>query len=225
MIKSSLSFGKLLVQVGVNTRQLMHPIRSHPRAILVTLGLLSVLVSYTAGGELFHGYGKSGGAYLLHVGVFALLLAGTMALDQRWKVDAGWRGLVVTIFALAALYPLAVAFIWYDLVVTPPPYYGANPSLIALAVDRLGFILALTPLSMGYVLGAYRSTSADTRSPVILILMVLLVVSGPALAYVIAVMNGSHPGFALLFYILLGFAGVIGSFPLYIIAQGRYDDR
>lgn len=75
--------------------------------------------------------------------------------------------MAIPVLALGALYPLAISFIWYDLV----------------------------PVG-----------------------------NGPALAYVIAVSGGVHPGFASLFYGLLGIAGLVGSLPFYVIARWEYGD-
>lgn len=202
----------------------MSPVRRHPRLALVALGLGSVLLGTTAGGELFHGYGKSGGAYLLHAGVFALLLAGTTVAARRVGVGAGRRGVVTVALALVLLYPLSVLFIWYDLVVTPPPYYGADPTLAGLAADRLGFVLALAPLGSGYVLGADRGSSEASTPTAVPATVVLLVLGGPTLAFGVAVANGAH-GLVLFVYVLLGVAGVVGSIPLYVVARSEARGR
>lgn len=203
----------------------MWPIDRHPRIAIAALGVLSVLIGYTAGGELFHGYAKSGGAYFLHGGVVALLLAGTMTALDRTSLRADLRGAGAAILALVTLYPLAVGFIWYDLVVTPPPFYGADPSMFGLAFDRLGFVLALAPLPAGYMLGAYASAPSDESSPAVPVLAATLVVGGPTAAYVVAVDGGAHPGFSSLFYGLLAFAGIVGSLPFYLVSRWKYADR
>lgn len=204
----------------------MPPLRRHPRLALVALGLGSVLLGTTAGGELFHGYGKSGGAYLLHAGVFVLLLAGSTTVGSRHvSVGPGRRGVAAVALALVLLYPLSVLFIWYDLVVTPPPYYGADPTLAGLAADRLGFVLALAPLGAGYVLGADRGSAVASTATAVPATVFLLVLGGPTLAYGVAVANGAHQGFSLLVYLLLGVAGVVGSVPLYVVARSDARSR
>lgn len=198
--------------------------RRHPRAAVAALGVLAVLAGATAGGELFHGYAKSGGAYLLHAGVFALLLAGAATALDVTSLPTDRRGAGAALLALLALYPLAVGFIWYDLVVTPPPYYGADPSLAGLALDRLGFVLALAPLPAGYALGAYASAPPDDRSAAVPLLAAALGAGGPAAAYAVAVRGGAHPGFSALFYGLLAVAGVVAALPVALLARWEYAD-
>jgi len=202
----------------------MRQYRRHPRLVLVVLGVLSILTGYVVSGELFQGYSQSGGAVLVHAGVFALLLAGTMSVCAKVPLRADQNGIVAAVGALIALYPLAVGFIWYDLVVTPPPYYGGEPTLVDMARNRLGFVLALAPLTAGLIAGAFVSTPPEKRSVVVPVLASAFAVGGPALGYQLAVIGGAHPGFAKLLYVLLAFSVGVGSLPLYVIARWEYDD-
>lgn len=200
----------------------MRSVRERPHLTLVGLGGLAILLSYTAGNELFHGYAKSGGGYLLHAGMFAVI-SGVSAtvfsnIDEMNTTSKAFASMTV---AFILLYPIALGFIWYDIIITPPPNYGANPSLFDLAIDRLGFVLSLSPLGAGYVLGAYKARPSATQRK-IPVLTLFLVLCASVLAYGIALLNGGHPGFTLLFYAMLTGVGILGSIPFYVVAKARF---
>ncbi|MFD1589303.1 hypothetical protein ACFR9U_20185 [Halorientalis brevis] len=201
----------------------MHYFDRHPRRALCVLGAISILTGYLLGGELFHGYSQSVNAVLVHAGVYALLLAGTMSLCAQTSMRGDRCGLVAAFLALVVLYPLAVGFIWYDLVVTPPPYYSGNPTLVNMARNRLAFVLGLAPITAGFIAGASLATPREERSLVVPILAIALVIGGPIMGYSLAVQGGAHGGFAMLFYLLLALGAGIGSLPLALFAKLEYD--
>lgn len=142
----------------------MDPRRRWPRLALALLGGLELLMGYAIVRDLIEGYWP--GTYLFHVGLLALLLAGlpTVLAQTEWYPDR--RGVITVGLALGGLYLLAVGLLWAGLV--PPPYFPADPSVLGLAVDRLGVLLLLTPIAVGYVLGATANEPAPasrTHSP------------------------------------------------------------
>lgn len=194
-----------------------------PRLSLSVLGTISILTEYLLSGEFFHGYSLSVNAVLLHAGVFLLLLAGTMTLCAQTSLRPHLCGVVSALLALAALYPLAVGFIWYDLVVTPPPYNAGNPTLVGMARNQLTFVLGLAPITAGVISGAYVATPREERSLVVPILAGALVIVGPAMGYWLAVQNGAHGGFAMLLFVLLALGAGLGSLPLAVFTKLEYD--
>ncbi|AQL42284.1 hypothetical protein BV210_05955 [Halorientalis sp. IM1011] len=203
--------------------QHVHYFDQHPRLSLVVLGASTILIGYLLDGELFHGYSLSITAVLLHGGVFALLLAGTMTLCGRTALPPDLCGVVSALLAFAVLYPLAVGFIWYNLVVMPPPSYGGDPTLVSMACNRLAFLLGLAPITAGVVAGAYLATPRDKRLLRVPLLAVLLVIGGPTMGYWVAVQDGAHSGFAILVYLLLAVGAGLGTLPLALFAKLEYD--
>ncbi|RXK51993.1 hypothetical protein [Halorientalis pallida] len=194
-----------------------------PRLSLSVLGTTSILTEYLLSGELFHGYSLSVNAVLLHAGVFSLLLPGTMTLCVKTSLRSDLCGVVSALLTLAVLYPLAVGFIWYDLVVTLPPYNAGNPTLVGMARNRLTFVLGLAPITAGVISGAYVATPREKRSLAVPILACALVIGGPALGYWLAVQSGAHGGFAMLLFVLLALGAGLGSLPLAVFTKLEYD--
>lgn len=197
----------------------MKAVRHHPRLALAGLGVLAVLAGYTDGWRLLHGYEKRGGAFLLHAGVYALLLAGVAALlDHVAGTGTARRALGEAALAMAVLFPLAVGFTWYDVVIDPPPMWELPPSITYMAIDRLELVLALSPLGAGHVLGGTARPAAGrpTRGAVV---AGLFAVSGPVLAAALAVMSGAYPGRVIPLHLTVGFASLAGALPVSLLAR------
>jgi hypothetical protein len=189
---------------------------------MAALGLVAAAVAVLLhpDGASF-GYGKGAGAYLFHAGVFAVLLAGADTLLVRLVPDASpdRRALVAGALALPALGAVATGLIWYDLVLTPPPNYGADPTLAGFVRDRFGFALAFAPLAAGHAVGLWWGRPADERwrpTPGVAPLTALVALMG---SYAASLGSGTHPGFAFLFYLLLGVAGVVAAVPLALLGR------
>jgi len=225
----------------------MHPSRRWPRIALVLLGGLEVVAGSTVVGDLFEGYGP--GTYLIHVGAFALLLAGLPTVLARLRPCPEPRGAVTAGLAFGGLYPLAIGLLWGGLV--PSPYFPTPPSVLGLAVDRLGVLLLLTPVAVGYVLGAAASTSAAGRTwsrgrrpstgrtpdvrwlgqlpgggPDLSVLPISAALLAPLLGYVIVVVGpgGVYVGPPFLLYWAALLAGALEAVPFYLVARWGYDD-
>lgn len=228
----------------------MHPRRRWPRLALLLLGGLEAIVGSAVVGDLFEGYGP--GTYLLHVGAFALLLAGLPTVLVRTRLYPDPRGVVTAGLAFGGLYPLAVGLLWAGVV--PSPYFPTAPSALGLAVDRLGFLLLLTPIAVGYVLGADTNGSAAARTrsrprrrrrssasgasgtrrlgrlqgwlPDLSSLAILVALSAPLIGYLIMVSGpgGVYIGPPFLLYWGALFAGVVVTIPFYLVARWGYGD-
>lgn len=222
----------------------MHPSRRRPRLALAVLGGLKAIAGYATVGLLFTGYGP--GAYLIHVGAFALLLAGLPTVLLRTGLHPDRRGVVTAGLAFCGLYPLALGLPWAGLV--PVPYFPSAPSALGLALDRLGFLLLLTPVAAGYVLGATPATTTGrTRSglrrrprtngasaarrpadrsgaPDLPALAILVGLLAPLIGYVILTVGpgGEQTGPPFLLYWGALFAGGLEAVPFYLVARWGY---
>jgi len=227
----------------------MRPSRRWPRLALALLGGLHVVAGEATLGVLFEGYGP--GAYLIHVGAFALLLAGLPTVLARTGLYPDRRGVVTAGLAFGVLYPLAIGLLWAGLVT--PPYFPTDPSGLGLAVDRLGFVLLLTPIAAGYVLGAAANATVATgrtrrrpsrqgrsrgtgapdarrsgdlwgRTPDPTGLAVLAALLAPMLGSVVVMLGpgGEYTGGPFLLYWAALFAGGVGTVPFYLVARWGY---
>jgi len=195
----------------------MRFLRRYPRAALSVTGILFMTIGYVISGDFLHGFSTSIDVYLTHAGIYALVLSVILLVFSTASQD-GWKKIIPPILAFIFLYMISIGMIWYDLAVTPPQYYSPNPTLTDFASDRFGFILSLAPLVAGYTLGVASQEPTD-KYQWLSVFSLLLLVSGPITAYLIAVRNASHPGFVLLHYSLLGVVGVVGSIPFYTISK------
>jgi hypothetical protein len=204
------------------THPIMKVLRRRPRAALATLGVLLIVLPYAVDRTIPYGYSTSPGAYALHVGTFAVLLAGTTALLARTAGRPDYRAAAAAVLALAVLYLLAVGVAWYDLAVASSTSAGSAPTLAELAVDRLVVPLLLTPLVSGYVLGAFDAAGADGRSAAVPTFAVALVVVGPVGANAVAASVGIPHGLAFLAYASMAVASVVVALVFYLVARWVY---
>lgn len=195
----------------------MKPIRREPRRALAAAGVLVVLLQFVATGDRLHGYGKLGGAFLLHAGLLAVLVALTATAADRLSLSQSRRNLAVTIAAIAALYPLAVGLMWYDLVLTPPSPRYAPPTLPEIARDRLEIVLLFGPLAAGYAVGG-----VDTDAPgreYLTVAVAPLLCCGPVVAAWLAIAGGAHPGFTGGIYAGAWFVTLLAGVPFFLVAR------
>ncbi|WP_135819651.1 hypothetical protein [Halostella litorea] len=200
----------------------MRVLRRRPRSALVAFGVLILLGTYGLDRTVAYGYSTSFGAYALHVGAFAVLLAGTTVLLPRITGRPDYRAAVTAVLALTALYLLAVAVAWYDLAVASSTPTASDPAFAELAVDRLVLPLLLTPLVSGYVLGAFDAVPADGRSAAVPTFAVALVVVGPVGANAAAASDGVHHGLTFLGYVMMAVASVVVALVFYLVARWTY---
>lgn len=195
--------------------------RGRARKALAGIGAATVVVALAIDGGAVHGTAASVAGTAVHAGAFAVLVAGAATALDRTAVRPALRGVAAAAVALAALYVLAVGYVWIDPSLGPPSPTGPPPTIADAALGRLSVVPLLTPLASGYGIAAFDGASRDGGTAAIPIFAVALAVTGPVLAAAVGA-SGARSGLVLVAYGVLTVGSVVASVPFYL--AGRFEN-